>query len=101
MCYRLKIGKATSIRKEGVFTIVQLYDTDIVKFDEDNLILNSGGFKTATTKKRINEIIGSLGHSEAVTVVQKANEWFIKWSNSHIEPFKDNMIISRGCLGKE
>ena len=36
--------------------VVTLYNTDIVTFDKDNIILNTGGWSTATTKARMNFI---------------------------------------------
>jgi hypothetical protein len=33
--------------------VIRLYDTDIITFAGNSFILNSGGFRTATTKDRI------------------------------------------------
>lgn len=51
-----KLAKAnTKIRHEDGETIIRLYNTDVVRFNHQRVVLDSGGHKTATTKTRMNQ----------------------------------------------
>jgi len=52
---------------------VRLYTTDILKITSGKIILNSGGYKTVTTKARLNEFLAD--HN--IRVWQEKREWFI------------------------
>jgi hypothetical protein len=66
---------------------VKLYTTDILKKIGNKIILNSGGFKTSTTKERINQFLGNYGFK----VYQQAGTWFI--NNSRNDKIKDVEFI--------
>ena len=51
---------------------IKLYATEILRFKGDKIILSSGGYQTATTKRRINEFLPSN-----VRVYQKNGQWLI------------------------
>lgn len=53
---------------------VKYYNTVIVKIENDVITLNSGGFRTNSTKKRMNEVLEPIGYR----VIQKNNVWYIK-----------------------
>ena len=42
--------------ENGLRTAVRYHDTLVVEFTPDTITLNSGGWRTATTKKRMNEV---------------------------------------------
>lgn len=46
----------TTMRVDGNFTIWQLYQTEIVKYSATLIVLNTGGFDTSTTRRRMNQI---------------------------------------------
>ena len=46
----------TNIRIKDGFTIIRLYNTDIVKFNSEVIILNTDGYKTVTTKTRMAQV---------------------------------------------
>lgn len=48
-------GTATSIRTVGNSTIVRYHNTDVVIFNSEDITLDCGGWKTATTKTRMNQ----------------------------------------------
>lgn len=74
--------------KDGDTLTVRLYDTDIVKMTEDTITLDSGGFRTSTTKKWINQYITPAYDY----VYQKNFEWFVRrGDNDH--PFEDGMVL--------
>ena len=82
-------GVATTVRKTDG-TSVTYHETEVVNFDENKIVLDSGGWKTVTTKRRMNQISSqyNLGYS----VVQKKNKWFVNYKGKTI-PFKDKMIL--------
>ncbi len=57
-----KLGStATNVRTEGNATIVRYHDTDVVRFDDSNITLNTGGWFTSTTKARMNQASAQFG----------------------------------------
>jgi hypothetical protein len=66
------VGRNTRLfrREDGAISI-RLYDTDIVVVNKDNsLELYTGGFRTHTTKERINRFI-------PCTLFQKNHQWYL------------------------
>lgn len=64
--------------------VVELHGTKVVTFYANGLVkLNSGGYQTHTTKKRINQY-------SPVSVYQKDFKWFLRDGT----PFEDNMLVS-------
>jgi len=51
---------------------IRLYTTDILQYKGDKIIFNSGGYKTVTTKSRINQFLPA-----GVYLYQKDYEWYI------------------------
>lgn len=72
--------KSTNVRTQGNKTIVRLYDTDIVSFDDESITLNHGGFKTATTKRRMNQV--SETFNLKFKVYQQGFKWFVQLSKN-------------------
>jgi len=79
-----KIGNNTYAEIEHDRSIsVRLHGTDVVRFYANGLVkLNSGGWRTHTTKQRINKY-------SPVKIFQKNFEWFL----SDGRPFEDNMLV--------
>jgi len=62
---------------------VELHGTKVVRFYQNGLVqLNSGGWRTSTTKQRINKY-------SPVKIFQKNFEWFLADGSS----FEDNMLV--------
>lgn len=79
-----KVGNNTYayIENDGSVAI-ELHGTKVVVLYPNGLVkLNSGGWRTHTTKKRINQY-------SPVKVYQKNYEWFL----SDGTPFEDKMVI--------
>jgi hypothetical protein len=71
--------------------VIRLHRTDIVTRKPDgSVILNSGGWRTVTTKARLNEYVSS------VAIYQKDHEWFIcnrgDWAGAI--PFEDGCTVN-------
>ena len=72
-------GVATSVRTEDGVTIVRYHQTDVVKFDTHHVTLNSGGYRTATTKVRMMQASNQFDLGFAV--YQKAFDWFVVFAD--------------------
>jgi hypothetical protein len=79
-----KIGNNTYAEIEYDDSVsIRLHGTAVVRFYPNGLVkLNSGGWRTSTTKDRINKY-------SPVSVYQKNFEWFLR---DHT-PFEDNMLV--------
>ena len=94
MAQQNQIGwHATTIRTSGGLTLVQYHSTDVVAFDAKNVWLRSGGWRTATTKTRMNQASHQfdLGYS----VWQRDFSWYVTLSDGTVLNFEDGMKIPR------
>lgn len=84
-------GVATSIRTEAGKTRVRYHNTDVVSFDSSTIELDTGGWKTATTKTRMNQAANQFGLG--FSVGQERGEWWIYPENGDPRiPFTGNRI---------
>jgi hypothetical protein len=74
-------------------TVVRYHATEVVRFSPDKVTLNSGGWKTATTKLRMNQASNQFGLG--YTVRQKDFSWFVDLSDGEVIPFTDGMTFRR------
>ncbi len=86
----VKKKKATKVYLDENYIIVKLYSTEIVKLNSREVILNSGGWSTNTTKNRINQSLTENGIN--MSVYQDNRQWFIRYNNEDIE-FVDGICI--------
>lgn len=84
------------------YTLVQLYDTIVVKRQNINNVvtLNSGGFRTQSTKVTINTALKLIYGQNAPYLFQRKFEWFLYLSSGQTVPYADNMVIGGGCGAK-
>jgi hypothetical protein len=82
----------TQIRTQDGYTIVQYWDTEVIKFNDTEIILNSGGFLTNTTKTRINQT--SNEYNLGFDVRQIKGDWFVFFKGDKLG-FVDNMKMTR------
>lgn len=84
-----KIDNNTIARFVGDNIIVRFHNTDIGEFLPDNtLILNSGGYKTYTTKDRINDLLPN-----GIRLYQESGLWWLSHNWSDKIPFCDGIMI--------
>lgn len=83
---------ATTTRTDSAYTYVQYHQTDVVKFNAKNIVLNSGGWLTATTKKRMNQT--SEQHNLGYKVYAKSGKWFVDFKGGTID-FCDGLTLTR------
>lgn len=90
----LKKKLATKIIETHGVTTIKFYATDIVAiFHQHNnkTRLNSGGYRTATTKRRMNEV--SKEYNLGFHVSQKSKKWFVRLFDGRTVEYFENMII--------
>lgn len=85
-----KISKNTrvTIYNNGDKTIT-LHGTDIIKRIGDKVVLSSGGWRTVTTKRRLNQWLNDLG----IFIYQKEYAWYIEYNGNRIN-FEDNIELT-------
>ena len=90
-----KTGKTTSKKIANNTYLIDdnkiiLHNTVILEQDKNNIILNSGGYETATTKNRINSYLPSR------YILRQVNfEWYIYDGKTEKQiPFVDNMKLT-------
>lgn len=86
-------GVGTSLRTENGVTIGRYHNTDVIKWDDKTVTLNSGGFETRTTKKRLNAASHQFGLN--FSVYQKKHVWYVVLPNGNTVDFVDNMTFDR------
>ena len=85
-------GVATSIREEDGMTCVRYHNTDVVKFNDKEIILNSDGWRTNTTRTRMHQAASQF--RLGFRVYQKDYKWFVDFNNLTLE-YTDKMSINR------
>ena len=89
--HKTTITKELGIGNED-YMVVRYWNTDIVKFNNERIILNTGGWSTATTKRRMNQTSEqfNLGYQ----VYQKNYNWFVEYQGKTI-PFNMQRLTLR------
>lgn len=88
------IGKhATTVGRDVDGTIRVTYHwTNVVTVNPDgSIILDSGGYRSATTKTRMNQASNQL--HLAFAVFQKDFDWFVGYKGETL-PFEDGMVLA-------
>lgn len=76
-----KVGNNTHLSKQGEVIVLRLHATDILTFYPDgSRRLASGGYRTATTKHRLQGC--------DINLSQKNFDWFVDG-----KPFYENMLV--------
>ena len=71
---------------------VVYHNTEVVKVINDNqVVLNNGGYYTATTKRRMNQ--ASMQYNLGFSVYQSEFCWYVRKGDT-IQPYKNGMIIN-------
>ena len=73
--------------------VVKLHQTEVVRFNDKKIILNSGGWQTVTTKTRMNQASNQFGLG--YYVYQKDHEWFVDYNGCTDAEFYDGFEIER------
>lgn len=71
---------------------VWFHGTLILTFDQERIILTSGGYKTATTKRRMNQ--ASEEFDLGFRVYQEGYRWYVNYKNEKYV-FAENLTLKR------
>jgi hypothetical protein len=83
-------GVATHITSGNNITQVWYHKTAVVTFTANTIELNSGGWRTNTTKLRMNQTAAQF--NLPFSVYQKKGEWFVTFKGETV-PFHDGMCL--------
>lgn len=72
---------------------VTYHDTIVIEFDDNQIILNTGGYKTTTTKRRMNQ--ASKQFSLGIEVFQRKREWYVTQGNLVKQFIGDRVLLHR------
>lgn len=86
---------ATTIAVEQGITRVTYHKTVVVSFNADHIRLDSGGWRTVTTKTRMNQ--ASRQFELGFSVFQKDFEWFVDIGDGIVVKFHDGLQLHRQC----
>ena len=80
------------IEYENGSSSIRFHNTDIITFNPDNtIVLNSGGYRTITTKERINKFA-------PVNIFQKNGLWYLANNNNYPHNFDDAYLFYDNCI---
>lgn len=98
MAQQTKLGKHMTTITGDVdgFTRITYHKTVIIKYNHERIVLNSGGWKTSTTKTRMNQ--ASVQFSLGFQVSQRKNTWYVTLPDDKEVVFFDGMIIPRNTI---
>lgn len=89
-----QIGKtATTISQRYGKTVVTYHAIDVVSFDNKEIVLNTGGWRSNTTKIRMNQAANVF--RLRYQVYQKAKEWFCSYKGQDIPFDQDTLTLER------
>lgn len=71
------------------FIVVTYHQTQVVKFNRKKIILNTGGYNTASTRLRMNQ--ASNQYSLGFRVFQKKFKLFVEF-NDYTQPFDGRVV---------
>lgn len=93
----LKRKIATKISRYGrdtnKITRVKYHDTCVVEFNKDWILLRTGGWRTPTTKARMNH--ASREFDLGFSVFQKNNSWYVEYNGEVVRMSGENLTIQR------
>lgn len=91
MAQQHKVGahKTLIYTDDEGYVCVKYHSTDVVKYNNDYIILNTGGYNTNTTKTRMNQ--ASYQFNLGYRVYQKDWEWYVEY-REHLFHMVDNRI---------
>jgi len=87
-----KVGahKTRIYTDDAGYTCVLYHSTNVVKYNNDYIILNTGGYYSNTTKLRMNQASNQFGLG--YKVYQKNYEWYVDYGG-HTFHFDKNRIV--------
>lgn len=79
---------------QGDSKCIMMYRTCIVAVNNSGITLNSGGWRTPTTKVAINRALDQIPQTKGCQVFQKYGVWYLSKADGTKIEFKDGMTIN-------
>jgi len=86
-------GVKTRVTHTATGLIVRYHSTDVVVVHNGEVTLNTNGWKTVTTKRRMNQAANQFGLG--YYVFQEHHDWYVCW-NGIVYPFLHDSIVLNG-----
>lgn len=81
-------GTARKVFCDNDETKFMYHNTDVVRVSKDGKVtLNSGGYRTATTKLAINQVSNQYGYG--FNVYQANGQWYVRFMNGSVHDYFD------------
>ena len=87
-------GVATSVVCTNGRITVTYHNTRVVDVTTEHITLDTGGWKTITTKRRMNQ--ASTQFNLGYTVYQQKGQWFVGYRGITRQFDQDEIVIARG-----
>lgn len=84
---------ATTISDRNGNTCITYHGTTIVEFDRECIILRTGGYKSVTTKRKMNQ--ASRQFNLGYGVFQKSFTWYVEFNGKKIHFVGNTMTLER------
>ena len=86
------VGKhrTTNVLHSGGRRVITYHSTPVVSFDDNTIVLNTGGYETATTKIRMNQT--SNQYSLNYYVYQEDFIWYVDYRGQTYQFEQDNTL---------
>jgi hypothetical protein len=82
----------TVLSIDGGKSIV-FHSTEVVRFDHENIVLNTGGWETVITKRRMNQASDEFGLG--YHVYQKNRKWFVDYRDETFLLVNGKVVLER------
>ena len=92
MAYNKLSPYCTTVSGDHDYMRVTYHSTSIVKFSSSEIILNSGGWQSVTTKRKMNQASNQFNLGFAV--FQDDHIWYVTFKGQTLL-YKDGMILTR------
>jgi hypothetical protein len=83
----------TAVYSDGEYQVVKYHYTPVVKFNRHEIVLDTGGWATVTTKLRMNQ--ASNQYDLGYQVYQKNYDWFVDYKGETIKFKGEGIILTR------
>jgi hypothetical protein len=84
--------RTTISTQDGTISVVY-HSTPVVSFNSDTITLRTGGYRTVTTKTRMNQTSNQFGLG--FNVYQRAYQWFVRYNGEVHMMTSQAMAINR------
>lgn len=95
MAQTSKVGKVSTIveKDSNGNRFVQYHHTRVVEWNDREIILNTNGWFTSTTRNRMNQASNEFGLD--FSVYQKDHQWYVAYKGDYLSFKSDKVVLDR------